>query len=570
MGSYLRNRRNGWVVAIAAVAMMIPAGLSAAPEKPAVADTADSGGQASLSRAQRLQRLIEQLGHAEYAVRQRAQEELARWGFDAFEELSAAATHPDLEVSSRARYLLRLVRVQWTSENDPPAVKKVLSNYELQTPTIRLKKIERLAAMPDDIGIPALCRLVRFEKSPVLARFAALHILRREPAEETARARRADALKAQLGASRQPAAEWLLTFLRLRQNLDAARPEWNKLIEAEESVLRRTPQQSSPELVTGLVYQLAIVERDLDRKEAANATARRAREMSFSTRAAASGFHRTAYALRERGLFDWAEAEYRRVIDSGNPLERVWANVGLSEMLHDQGQHLRAAEARQAVVQAVEQGRLRNADLDDIGMTLPEIRARMNYLFACHWQERGDPEKHRKHLEDAFHADPTEVDTLIACYRLPDPKPAQRRRVIEMIQKSAAELRTEIDDLQPDNELAQDQLATDCNQFAWLIGNTEGNYDEALAMAQKSLEINPYNGAFCDTIARVYFAKGDLGNAVKYQTMAHRLDPHSGLIAKQLRQFQEAQAQKGAAQKKAPGSGTPVPAKEKPGRTGGS
>ncbi len=42
-----------------------------------------------------------------------------------------------------------------------------------------------------------------------------------------------------------------------------------------------------------------------------------------------------------------------------------------------------------------------------------------------------------------------------------------------------------------------------------------------------------------DTLARVYYAKGDLENAVKYQTKAVELEPHSGLIQHQLDLFRK-------------------------------
>ena len=65
---------------------------------------------------EQIDKLIAQLGDKDYYVRQRAQEELARLGFEAFDALSAATTDDDLEIASRAKYLLRLMRVEWTAE----------------------------------------------------------------------------------------------------------------------------------------------------------------------------------------------------------------------------------------------------------------------------------------------------------------------------------------------------------------------------------------------------------------------------------------------------------------------
>ena len=80
--------------------------------------------------ADRVAKLIRQLGDKDYFVRQRAEDELARLGFEAFDALNAATTDDDLEIAARAKYLLRLMRVEWTAESDPPEVKSCLHDYE--------------------------------------------------------------------------------------------------------------------------------------------------------------------------------------------------------------------------------------------------------------------------------------------------------------------------------------------------------------------------------------------------------------------------------------------------------
>lgn len=483
----------------------------------------------------RIQQLIAQLGNDDYAVRQRAQEELVKLGFDAYDELSEAANHSDLEVASRARYLLRLIRVQWTAEDDPPVVKKILQDYGMHSPEMRARKIAMLARLLKGVGLPALCRLVQFEKYPVLSKFAAIEIMRKDPPDPGRRAAYHAVLRTLLEKSRQPVAVWLTTYVRFRKNPAAVLPEWTRLIEAEEALERR--EQSSPGFVAALLYQQAEIELEQGKTEAAEETARRARERTSGSRRNRLSAHLpTARALRERGLFRWAEAEFRHVIAGG--LSWAWgkAYLGLSDMFHDQGRHLAAAEARQEVVQAIEKNRLRGDDLAELEVHVAEIRAQMNYFFACHWEEQGDRAKQRKYLDDALQADPTEIETLIACYRLPDQSPEYRRKIADLIERAASAMLTEIED-EPDSP-------NGFNQYAWLIGNTEGDLDRALHFAEKALEMIPDNGAYSDTLARVYYTRGDLENAVKYQSMAHEAEPHSGLIARQLKLFQEALAKK--------------------------
>lgn len=86
-----------------------------------------------------------------------------------------------------------------------------------------------------------------------------------------------------------------------------------------------------------------------------------------------------------------------------------------------------------------------------------------------------------------------------------------------------------------------------CNQLAWLVGNTFGDYDEAVRLSQRSLEIRPDYAGYLDTLGRCYYAKGDFENAIKYQSQAVKLDPHSGQIQRQLALFKKEQAAKGGA-----------------------
>ena len=88
-------------------------------------------------------------------------------------------------------------------------------------------------------------------------------------------------------------------------------------------------------------------------------------------------------------------------------------------------------------------------------------------------------------------------------------------------------------------------VASNYNQFAWLVANTEGDLDKALKASQKSLELSPDNGGYYDTLGRVYFARGNYEKAVSFQSKAVEWDPHSGLVRRQLELFRQRLAEKG-------------------------
>ena len=126
----------------------------------------------------RVASLIRQLGDEQYSVRQQAQEELAQLGADAFDALVAAEHDDDIEIASRARYLVHLIRIDWVRESDSAQVKELLKDYDSAAEDDRRLCMERLTeSTMGEAGLEPLCRLIRFERSPLLSKEGAILIL---------------------------------------------------------------------------------------------------------------------------------------------------------------------------------------------------------------------------------------------------------------------------------------------------------------------------------------------------------------------------------------------------------
>lgn len=553
-----------------------------------------------------IEQLVRQLGDKDYPVRQRAQEELARRGFEAFDALNAATTDEDLEIASRAKYLLRLMRVEWTLPSDPPEVKKCLQEYEFEDAHLRQARMQLLVGLPQGQGIAALCRLVRFEKSSMLSKMAAVAFLKDRQAGEIPSPELVEVIRKSLQGCNRPGATWLLAWTRLSGSPEREIAEWDRLIAAECRMLKQGQNESDSEIVAGLtkfqvgwlkklgkndaaaaaIARLVALERgdpetllpllewlieekawksldDVSRRFPARFAAEPAllyllaqayaeqgnKDRAEETASRALGLHggkqndqllrhlRIATYLKNRGLFAWARREFEAVIQRGGAEGNepaVMAQTLLAEMFHDQGADKDAAATMERLVKALDAGKVTEAEL--YGRRPAEIRARMHYFFACDAAAKNEDEKQRQLLDKAFEADPADVDVLIACYRLPGQPPEYRAKIVEQIAKTAAQLREEI--------AADPDVASTYNQFAWLIGNTEGNFDEAIQASWKSLELQPNEAGYYDTLAHAYAGKGDWENAVKYQTKAAELDPHSGLVQRELALFRKKLAEK--------------------------
>ncbi|GIW96206.1 MAG: hypothetical protein KatS3mg110_4247 [Pirellulaceae bacterium] len=569
----------------------------------------------------RVAQLIQQLGDPEFARRERAQSELEQIGLDAFDALREAMTHDDIEVAWRARYLVRRLQLRWISEQDPPHIRKLLSDYSRSADAERRSRIDHLALLPDGQGLAALCRIVRFETDVRIAKYAALQLLRHaDPGAGSERLARAELLASHLGTSRQPAAHWVRLFVRELSDHQDHDAEWLQLIQDEQHTLATLPDRTSAELVRGLIQwrverwvaedkrslagpllepMLALVPNRPDqlketvdwlikneflnqvpvlaerfhnvfeenlvlvyrlaevyRRQGDAAKAEQLAEKARNTLVDQHEQHlEAAWQLEERGHFDWAEREFLQVIESATEgsLANLRARFALAEMYHDQLRNLEAAKTLEPVVDAARSSpefanRVRNARG---GGEPEEVAARMHFFYAEHFASQ-DRDQQRQHLLKGIEAFPQEIDLLIAMYHFPEADDQwmqkTRARIQETLNYYREQIRLMTDRMQQNLEPSLEDtfrayLARLHNQLAWLIANTEGDFDEALRSSRLSLEYRPNTAAYLDTLGRCYYAKKDYENAVKYQRQALQLEPYSGQMRRQLELFEKALAE---------------------------
>jgi tetratricopeptide (TPR) repeat protein len=149
-------------------------------------------------------------------------------------------------------------------------------------------------------------------------------------------------------------------------------------------------------------------------------------------------------------------------------------------------------------------------------------------------------------LELAIKFDQTDADVLIAMYRLPEADSDWLDMVRQRIRALADKFQRDID-ANPNDPSAY-------NQWAWLISNTEGDYQKAIRYSHRSLELIPSGAgdsagaSFLDTLGRCYYAAGDLENAVKYQRQAIQKVDYMQVMHRQLALFEKVLAEKRGAE----------------------
>lgn len=605
MGAETVRRGEFWMACLTAAGLAFCLPQAAAADSPGAAkQTPPIEATAPSATPDRIAALIAQLGDDDFFARERAQAELARIGFEAFDALLAAENNDDIEIAARAKYLVRAMQVDWVSDSDPTEIKSLLADYGAKSVRERGQLVKQLAALPDGKGWPTLCRIVRFDSSPLVSKEAAVALMTQKAADDEAWQKLSAALVQGVGASIRPAAVWVRNFLRSRSDPAAAADEWGKLAAAEEKLIRESPTQSRPELAAALWRQQVVLLRRLDRRDEAVAAMMKvvAQEQGASDetlfdlltwlteqqaweiidevakrytpridanplllyalaearategksdeaeKLADRAVHAKQFAgdqdahikiyllLQQRHLHRWITHELRQIIEIGPPTSytTMICQSILADLLHDRGDETAAADLLERAIKSVEANTQAGNAQGNQSIEPERLRARFHYYHACRLSAPAERAARIEHLKQALDADPTDADVLIALYREPDLDAELKQRTAKLIKEAAELFRRQI------QENADD--ATPYNQLAWLLSNTDRDQKEALECSLKSLELKPNEPGFLDTLGRCYYALGDYANAVKVQSQAVELNPHSGLMTKQLTLFREALA----------------------------
>ena len=223
----------------------------------------------------------------------------------------------------------------------------------------------------------------------------------------------------------------------------------------------------------------------------------------------------------------------------------------LAEMLHDVGRDQAAADLLHELLSAAKDSKQIQQALSISSRDIRSYAARMHLFRALHARNQEDEAACVRELDLGLAQDPTEIDLLIARYRTPDPTADfrdQTKRAIAAARQSHEQLikaiRQQLARTGPAGGISNQDLAQALNDYAWLVGNTEGDQPHALDCSRESLLLDPGTSAFLDTLGRCYFAVGNLRQAIHSQRLAVERGLHEQQIIRQLEFFEKTWAEK--------------------------
>jgi tetratricopeptide (TPR) repeat protein len=590
---------------------------------------------------------IEKLGDSNYSVRLQAQSELERIGVRALDQLHRASFHPNPQISSQARFLVQSNQFNWAWETDPFHVRRILSNYTTAPIYEKSAYIDQLNALEGDEGLPALCRLIRYETQGCLAKRAALLVMRSKPVLGQSPAARLESIASMVDGAMSSAGQWVLDYVSMPEPMDP--DAWIRRIDAELALLESKSPDTSIEIIADLrrwlvehmatvpewreralaiartipehfpdstpnrgtsslefaqwaletnlpelvqeqhsqINELALLDpkygyllaesyalqaksdlanqiaewtavrtpvsaqgepRSLD-LQARNGSPLNQRLEEMLQRNMSLVFERSAMGefLIKRGRFDWAERELRLAIE-GHEDDVEFATIinltQLSQLLHEQDKHAEAAEILKKYVDRYEREPLFKAQVAEQG---GESLVSNYYLYSGDdARSRGETDKAREMYNKSIELAQDNVDAIIGLYRLSDSNESDQQERRKTQQRVASSLKQEIDlreqALKQENPrfqaTEQRSLANQMNTLAWLIANTEGNFEEALFLSRRACALAPNRSAYLDTLAHSYAALGRYHEAVEQQRKAVALEPHQPSLVRALQRFE--------------------------------
>lgn len=258
--------------------------------------------------------------------------------------------------------------------------------------------------------------------------------------------------------------------------------------------------------------------------------------------------------LRKRGLFSWAILEHQYVIERLPPsfCEAAIHRADQAILLELLQRHRDVVDVLQPLVARMEQDALfRTQCQKEFWLSLDDLSSQLHYHKAL---AASTADEAQNAFRIALSKGRDNPDILIAMYAH-EGGAAWRREVLQQLEAilklHAHQVRRGEENLkrEGDSEETRAALAMACNQYAWLLVNTQGDLQLATQLSQRSLELVPDQPDYLDTLARCYGSAGKLEQAIALQRRALQLEPFSPPFQRQLQDLLQRQ----------PPSSTPPP-----------
>ena len=522
------------------------------------------------SRAQ-IQQWIQQLGDDSFLLRQRAESLLIRAGIQAYPDLQRAKQNRDIEVARRAEVILSQIEQTFLDSESRSIAFWVQQYMVAPNPAFKARIIWILANPTLDLrkgeGVPMLCRLVRFEGNAALRLEAAKNLIASPPLILAQRQKWYRYIRDNLHDSvDDELLQCVARYAKLWCELDAADEKttaaFQKQVRQAATETLRLLEKPENGILPGSGVDILLRYAVAELQDAVSLTEDRDKVIAAALAVPADTTRETElnlfvgledelpvnehyYAgqcLRWRYRFHWALTHFQKVIDSGHIFSRVDACEEAAEIALYLLDYSSAAGFFDKQIEILKSP-------DYTGNSAPLI-ARAQKRWAYSLAEKAAVEENWVSAREAVmqaltasHAkiEVEDIDLVILAHRVCkyhseiDPEFRDKKeQILKQVWQSI------VNDYHSISELRLEKFPMTCNSAAWLLANTDGDFQSALTLVEAALKSAPDDASIMDTLAHVYYLGGRFEEAVSVQERVVRIAPEAVVFHHALERFKQA------------------------------
>ncbi|MEL6108966.1 MAG: hypothetical protein AAFU85_23400, partial [Planctomycetota bacterium] len=262
--------------------------------------------------------------------------------------------------------------------------------------------------------------------------------------------------------------------------------------------------------------------------------------------------------LYQRGCYEWYDRELRQVMEYCG-IESMTGVRARNEMSFSLAERLlfdQVVEVLSPIVDRMEKDAQYSQRLLRNQIFVNRLLSSFHYAQGIvALDSEGEFSEAKRLLKLSYREDPRNIDILIKMFHVKDPADSEwGRYVSNQIAQDVSRRKRKIGQYEVEFKRSRDGrfLAEELNQYAWLVSNTEGDFEDALKSSLRSLELTDdahpdEQSARLDTCARCYYSLDRVDEAIETQREAVALMPHSPPMLRQLAEFEAKQAESGSA-----------------------
>ena len=532
------------------------------------------------SLRQQIRQWIQQLGDESFFVRQRSETLLIRAGIQAYPELQRAKQSHDVEIVRRAEYVLSQIEQTLLDTENRETAEYIQLYTVARDPASKARIIWYLADPVPSFtfergfdkceGLQTLCRLVRFEESSALRLEAAKTLIASPPVLPMQRQKWYRHIRDHfLEPGDDELCQCLAHYAKLWCDLDDAdektTPAFQDRVRGVSAEVLRLLEKPENSIQIGsgidilLHYAVAEVQESAGLIAERDATVSRAlaiqpQPMQTSELIQLIGGQeegqvmnehcRVGWYLNMRFRLHWAMAHFQRVLETGDIFPRMLASEVAAETSTLAFDYSTAAAFWDKHLEILNSPEYTEGH--DPSQQILRAQKQKTYCLAEKAASEGNWDEVREIITQTS-AIPVvslrmaDMELVILAYRLCAHLPNIESEFKDMVMSSLKQMwQFIVLDYESLPALRWEKMPMLCNAAAWLLANTEGDYQSALTLIEAALKSEPDSATYLDTLAHVYFLGKKFDEAVRTQERVVRMAPEAVLFQKALERFQQA------------------------------